>query len=69
MSKHKPGTIWMLRPAGQYPNGCVETVRDGKLVIEYSPDRTPYESVCFRMPRADARLLAKRIMECLEATK
>lgn len=68
-AKHEPGKVWMLRRVGEHPNGSVRTLPDGWLEIQYSPERNPFEDRCFKMSRATARLLAKRIMECLEGTK
>lgn len=67
MARHEPGKTWMLRQAGQYPNGWVETQNDKEILIAYADDKLDLES--FICSRRDARLFAKRIMECLEGTK
>jgi hypothetical protein len=61
--KHFPGVIWALRPPDRSPNGYVKTLEDGGFLIKI--DGQPP----IRLPRADARLLAKRIAEALEATR
>ena len=58
----------MLRQPGQYPNGYVETAEIDSVKVRYviAADAWPDGFIC---TRRDARLFAKRIMECLEGTK
>jgi len=62
MAKHKPGMIWALRRPGQYPNGYVATVSADLILISYDGNG-------FRVSRRDARLLVRRILQCLEETR
>ena len=68
MPKHKPGSIWMMRSPGKYPNGEVSTTLDGRLSLSYYEKRIGYITG-ISMSRRDARLLAKRINQCLDETK
>jgi hypothetical protein len=68
MAKHDPFKVWMLRPVGQYPNGSVQTENKHEISVMYQAGELQYESG-FICTRRDARLLVKRILECLEATK
>lgn len=69
MPKHKENKIWMLRKDGE-SNGYVKTLSNKNLQIYYySNIERPEESIDFTINRADARALARRILECLEDTK
>lgn len=63
-----PTVIWGLRRLGKHPNGYVRTADAQHIEIahSYGPG---YDSRRITIPRADARLLAKRILQCLEETK
>lgn len=66
MARHRPSVVWMMRPLGVYPNGYVRTCDSSKLDIVL--DTYQAERLAFTLPRRDARLLAKRILQCLEET-
>jgi len=66
MAKHEPTMTWMLRSAGKYPNGWIETENDKEILIAYAADQLEFERII--CSRSDARLFAKRILACLEAT-
>ena len=68
MAKHTSCALWMLRRPGVYPNGWVRTWDKDRIAffLVNAEGEDGYGYVC---PRKDARLLAKRILECLEATK
>ena len=68
MAKHNPGTFWPLHRVGKYPNGYIQTASDQEIAICFVPDEES-DAGCFNLSRRDARLLAKRILQCLEATK
>lgn len=68
MSKHKESTIWAVRQIGEYPNFYVKTDGDRCLEISSVREETVYAySISFT--RRDARLLAKRINQCLDETR
>jgi len=69
MAKHIPNKIWDLRKDGD-TNGYVMTVSDKKLYVYYYSDMNdPKSIVDFEINRNDARILARRIQECLEESK
>ena len=75
MARHKPGSIWSFRrPSGVFDSYvrtanpmAVEMVLVQTLPIEVVKDGIPYTVI--RMPRREARLLARRLLQCLEDTK
>ena len=69
MAKHQPDKIWDLRKDGD-SNGYVKTISNQKLQIYYYADmENPLSITDFEINRQDARMLAKRILECLDKTK
>ena len=60
-----PGTVWGLRYPGTYPNGHVRTTDDDEIEVGYYHGFTERY---ITLPRRDARLLAKRINQCLDKT-
>ncbi len=69
MPKHKENKIWMLRKDGE-SNGYVKTMNNKSLQVYYYADITKPDTITnFTINRADARALARRILECLEETK
>lgn len=68
MSNRAPSTVWGLRDLSKYPNGYVRTTEaDDGIELVYFTAPGAYAQV-ITMTRADARLLAKRINECLDST-
>jgi len=71
MANRMPGASWFLRRIGRYPNGYVRTcdtptTPDGIQVVWYESEGwVPH---VLELPRRDARLLAKRINQCLDRT-
>ena len=61
-----PSTIWPVRQVGVYPNYYVQTEDDDRISIA-SADGGMYMTAIL-MSRKDARLLAKRINQCLDET-
>jgi hypothetical protein len=69
MSKHNEKKIWMIRKEGD-SNGYVRTSDSKLLNIHYYANiNNTSEIVDFNITRNDARVLAKRILDCLEDTK
>lgn len=69
MAKHLPDKIWDLRKDGD-SNGYVKTVSSSKLQLYYYADMSNQDSILdFEISRQDARLLANRILKCLDASK
>lgn len=63
-----PSTVWGLRPLGTYPNGYVRTLEEDDIeIVHIEKERSPAEFLV--MSRKDARLLAKRINQCLDKTR
>ena len=67
MPKHQ-NIIWPVREIGKYPNFYVETEPTGYLKITAAAGVGQMNSG-FRITRRHARLLAKRINQCLDGTK
>jgi hypothetical protein len=62
-----PSTSWFLRrDLERYPNGYVSTSEGDEIRVTYFM-REDYPQTIF-MTRRDARLIAKRINECLDRT-
>lgn len=71
MAKHWPGAIWQLRRMHNDPErsqGFVRTEDEKFIQIQYRW-KVGHGWQTLSLPRADARLLARRIEQCLEATK
>lgn len=69
MAKHLPNKVWDLRKEGD-SNGYVKTISSSKLELYYYSDmKDPSSIIDFEITRQDARLLAKRILECLDESK
>ncbi|HEX6684984.1 MAG TPA: hypothetical protein VF062_19500 [Candidatus Limnocylindrales bacterium] len=68
MSKdRRPDASWLMRwPASVYPNGYVRTAIDDLIQIVYF-ERDGQAQVLM-LNRRDARLLARRINQCLDGT-
>lgn len=77
MAKHRPGSIWSFRRALPF-DSYVRTANSQAVELHLcftipteqhngADGSVPYTVI--RMPRREARLLARRILECLEATK
>lgn len=67
MAKHLPTTIWPAKKMGTYPNVYVRTADDKNITILLA-DGSP-EVSGLKLPRQTAKMLARRINECLEASK
>ena len=69
MAKHIPNKVWELRKDGD-SNGYVMTISDKKIYVYYYGDMdNPLSIMDLEISRTDARLLARRILECLEESK
>lgn len=62
-----PSTAWFLRfPLKHFPNSYVHTTADDEIRVTYFLNENDAQT--FFLSRKDARLLAKRINQCLDAT-
>jgi hypothetical protein len=75
VSVHKPGVIWALRDPS-IPSGYVRTVDKDTLQVVlplWGSDPVVFDDdaqlVGANISRKDARLLARRIMQCLDDTR
>jgi len=67
MTNRAPNTSWLLRwPPTEYPNGYVLTSEDDEIRVTYFEHEQDAQTIW--LSRKDARLLAKRINQCLDAT-
>lgn len=68
MAIHLPGTLWSLRGPGVGPQPHVRTADERTLVLTWPAGESGY-AYELRINRRDARLLARRINQCLDATR
>lgn len=68
MPKHKPTVVWSTYGFGKYPYAYVATSGERNVTINFFPDDSGL-GYGFTLTRSHARLLAKRINQCLEDTK
>lgn len=68
MGKHLPSTVWATYPIGKYPYAYVATEGEKNVSINFFPDDSGV-GAGISLTRAHARLLAKRINQCLDETK
>ena len=68
MAKHLSSVIWPTRPLGTYPQQYVMTESETAISVTIVGEE---DGVGWSMllSRLDARLLARRITQCLEASK
>lgn len=68
MSKHLESCIWSLRwPPEKKPNGLVRTMSKKEIGIRVDHEDGTNSQII--TDRRTARLIAKRILDCLEKTK
>lgn len=67
MAQHKPTMVWHTRLETDGPYQTVKTVNEGTVAIGFMPGHG-VAGYGFHISRKDARLLAKRINQCLDAT-
>jgi len=63
-----PNTSWSLRRPGVYPNILVGTM-EGDLIQIVNFRHPGFVGGSLLMSRSDARLLARRINQCLDETR
>ena len=63
-----PGSSWSLRHPDVRPNGTVSTLDDDRIIVWYDDGSTKFAQRMI-LSRRDARLLAKRINQCLDRTR
>lgn len=67
MSKHLTAVIWLSLPIGKYPNTQVKTLNKKEVEVAMFPGDG--QGTGFRLSRHHAKMLARRITQCLEETK
>lgn len=69
MPKHMENKTWMIRKEGD-SNGHIHTIDKRNINVYYYGDiNNPSSIIDFDISRSDARILARRILECLDETK
>lgn len=66
MAKHRPTIVWPTRPLGSYPQQYVRTADDENLELSFHVEHRDGWAV--KLSRRDARMLARRINQCLDET-
>lgn len=67
MARHLPSVVWLARRAGEIPNAEIATAGKGHITVAIYPADS--DGTSFRVDRGLARLIARRIVQCLEETK
>ena len=68
MGRHRPTIIWPTKQMGVYPQIYVRTEDENRISFVYHHEKGQ-EGFGFKLPRRHARLLARRINQCLDETK
>lgn len=68
MSKHLPSVVWTSRNRFDIPYQAVRTHSKTEIVISIMPGHGE-NGIGFKLSRLEARMLARRINQCLDATK
>lgn len=68
MVNHKPNTTWAALPLGKYPQSYIRTVDKKYIRIEFCHEKAMSSDVV-KITRHHARMLARRILQCLGETK
>lgn len=68
MPKHYSAQCWAMRPVGKYPQVYVRTITEKSVSCIYH-EYEGQPGTGFVLTRRDARLLAKRINQCLDSTR
>lgn len=64
--KRVDNVVWICRELGKYPNGSVRCDGEDRVVVSVEPGDGKSYGLC--IPRTLARLLARRINQCLDDT-
>jgi hypothetical protein len=67
MTKHK-NSVWLTKPVGTYPYGIVRTFDKKHISVGLCLKKGDYIANLL-FTRREARMLAKRINQCLDDTK
>lgn len=68
MGKHQPTTIWPSHRMGVYPNQYVRTESADSVSVGFVEQRGA--AMCtLTLSRHDARMLARRLNQCLDETR
>ncbi len=67
MGKHK-NAVWPVKPVGEYPQIYVATQNDKEIYLQFHKEQGP-AGIRLVMSRRQARMLARRINQCLDDTK
>jgi hypothetical protein len=69
MAKHKEDKVWVLKTDDSQSNGYVKTIDKETINIHYYKSHNINDVFELNISRRDARLLAARIIKCLQETK
>ena len=69
MGRHVPGKTWALRRPGTYPQVYVDTEGPENIKILHFRTVAADSVGPMTLTRRDARLLAKRLNQCLDETR
>lgn len=68
MAIHKPSSIWPTRPLGVYPQQYVRTLDEDHIGVSFHATLNGLGREV-RLTRHEARMLARRLNECLDDTR
>jgi hypothetical protein len=69
VAKHFPGSTWPIKRIGKPGNIYVQTASTNEIELWFPDDEDPGICAAVKMSRSDARVLARRINQCLDRTK
>lgn len=67
MAKHRPTVVWPTRRLGSYPQQYVRTADEQTLELSFHTE-AEFAGWAVKLSRRDARMLARRINQCLDET-
>lgn len=68
MANNRTNTVWALYPPGRYPQVYVSTADEKNIKIEFCYKQAMSGDIV-KLTRHQARILSRRIMQCLNGTK
>lgn len=68
MGKHLPSVVWTTNSRFDRPYQAVRTDSETEVVISIMPG-SGKDGIGFNLSRKDARMLARRINQCLDGTR
>lgn len=68
MTVHRSNILWTLCPQGRYPQAYISAIDKKNIQIEFCYEQAMSGDV-IKLTRRRAKLLARRILQCLDEIK